>query len=289
MGVALGAVTAVAASVLFSLGFVLQAVEARELPDEDALSLALLIRLVRRPRWVIGLVLSLVGFALHVSALRLAPLAVVQPALTGGLVVLLVAGSRATHQPVRARDVVAVVAISIGVIVAAITASPVSTHSASPLQLCIALLPLAAVALLPYLLRRRGQTSQTRLSLVAALGAGAAYSFTGLTTKLVSDRFAAGDLVGTLWWLLVTASMGWTALLDQTSALQQLDAKRVGVIVYVAPVVIPTVLSALILGGRWASSPANGVALGVALVIVCAGAGALASSEAVAKAESGGP
>ncbi len=289
MGVALGVVTAVAASVLFSLGFVLQAVEARELPDEHALSLALLIRLVRRPRWVIGLVLSLVGFALHVSALRLAPLAVVQPALTGGLVVLLVAGSRATHQPVRARDVVAVVAISIGVIIAAITASPVSTHSASPIQLCIALLPLAAVALLPYLLRRRGQTSQTRLSLVAALGAGAAYSFTGLTTKLVSDRFAAGDLAATLWWLLVTASMGWTALLDQTSALQQLDAKRVGVIVYVAPVVIPTVLSALILGGRWASSPANGVALGVALVIVCAGAGALASSEAVVEAETGGP
>lgn len=289
MGVALGAVTAVAASVLFSLGFVLQAVEARKLPGEDALSLALLIRLVRRPRWVIGVVLTLVGFALHVAALRLAPLAVVQPALTGGLVVLLVAGSRATHQPVRARDAVAVLAISIGVIIAAITASPLSTHSATPLQLCIALLPLAAIALLPYLLRRQGQTSQTRLSLLAALGAGAAYSFTGLTTKLVSDHFAAGDVVGTLLWLLITLSMGWTALLDQTSALQQLEATRVGVIVYVAPVVVPTVLSALILGGRWASSPSKGVALAVGLVIVCAGAGALASSEAVAEAEAGGP
>src|SRR3712207_2058982 len=86
----LGAAAAAAASALFSAGLLLQSLEARGAPRGGG---PLALRLVRRPRWVLGGVLMVAGFGFHVAALFLAPLTVVQPALAAGLLVLLVAGT----------------------------------------------------------------------------------------------------------------------------------------------------------------------------------------------------
>ncbi len=50
----LGIAAALIASVLFNLGIVLQALDARSAPRELAYRVALLTRLVRRPRWMLG-------------------------------------------------------------------------------------------------------------------------------------------------------------------------------------------------------------------------------------------
>ncbi len=80
----LGAVAAVTASALFSLGLVWQSAEARALGRHHRMW-ALLRSLVRRPRWIAGGGLMLAGFGFHTGALSLAPLTVVQPALAAGL------------------------------------------------------------------------------------------------------------------------------------------------------------------------------------------------------------
>src|SRR5438105_1238462 len=89
-----GLLLAALASLLFNAAIVLQATEARAVPADHGLRLSLLGRLLRRPRWVAGIVLSIAAVALQVLALTLAPLTVVQPADAAGLVLLLTVGSR---------------------------------------------------------------------------------------------------------------------------------------------------------------------------------------------------
>ncbi len=284
---ALGALAAVTASVLFSTGMVLQSLEARTIAGKHSLRLSLIALLLGRPRWIAGGLIMLGGFGFHVGALLLAPLSVVQPSLAAGLVVLLIAGARHDAEPVRARDALAVAAISLGVIGVTLTASRGNTLSASPAVLALALSPLAAAAMAPYGLTLLSSGHGRSAGMSAALGAGAAYALTALTTKLVSDRIAAGDWLGAVLWLAITACAAGLALLDQTTALQRRGATQVGVIIYVMPVVVPVLLAAALLGESFAASPTAAVALALSLVAVCAGAASLSGSRHVVGVEAG--
>jgi len=281
---ALGAVAAVTASALFSAGLVLQSLEARTVPAEHSLRLSLIGGLLGRRRWVLGGLLMVVGFGFHVGALLLAPLTVVQPSLAAGLVVLLVVGARSGGEPIRSREVLAVVAISLGVLGLTLTAPERTTISAGDLALAVGLGALGAVALLPHALAALDRRHRQAGSLVATVGAGAAYSLTGLTTKLISDRLDAGDSAGAALWLALTIAGASLALVDQTTALQRRGATQVGVIIYVMPVVVPVLLAPLLVGETWGSSAAP---LALSVAAVCAGAASLAGSRQVSALEEG--
>lgn len=107
----IGLAAALLASVLFNVGVALQALEARATPPVLSLRLGLLGRLLRRPRWVLGLALGGLGVAPQVLAFKDAPFVVVQPALAAGLVLLLLIGSRALGERVGLPEVVGVGAI----------------------------------------------------------------------------------------------------------------------------------------------------------------------------------
>src|SRR5690349_1085624 len=112
----LGIAAAVGASVLYSLGVALQAMDAKRAPHEVHLRLGLARNLVVRPRWLLGTGLSALGWPLQVLALLLAPLVVVQPTLAAGLLVLLVFGQRMLKEHAGRREHIAVAAIVIGVL-----------------------------------------------------------------------------------------------------------------------------------------------------------------------------
>jgi drug/metabolite transporter (DMT)-like permease len=278
---ALGAVAAVTASSLFSAGLVLQSLEARTVPAEHALRLSLIGRLLGRRRWVLGGALMAIGFGFHVGALMLAPLTVVQPSLAAGLLVLLVAGTRTEGGRVGARELAGVAAIALGVVGLTLTAPDRTTLSAGVALLALALGALGAVALLPHALALLASRHRRSGTLLATLGAGAAYALTGLTTKLISDRVDTGDWLGAALWLALTAVAGTLALVDQTTALQRRGATQVGAIIYVMPVVVPVLLAPVLVGEAWSSSPAGGLPLGLSVAAVCCGAGALAGSHTV--------
>ena len=277
---ALGAVAAVAASALFSTGLVLQSLEARTVPAAHALRLSLIGRLLSRLRWVLGGVLMLIGFGLHVGALMLAPLTVVQPSLTAGLLVMLALGRRTDAHPVGVRELGGVAAIALGVVGVTLTAPERTTLSPGAASLVVALSAVGPVALLPHLLAFVEPRYRQSGSLLAALGAGAAYALTGLTTKLLTDRVDAGDWLGAALWLGLTALAGTLALVDQTTALQRPTTTQVGVIIYVMPVVVPVLLAPLLVGENWTSAPVGPVPLALSLAAVCAGAVAVSASRA---------
>ncbi len=277
---ALGAVAAVTASALFSVGLVLQSLEARTVPAEHALRLSLIGGLLGRLRWVVGGVLMVVGFGFHVGALMLAPLTLVQPSLAAGLLVLLAVGRRTDEEPTGPLELGAVAAIALGVVGLVLTAPARTTLSPSAASLALALGPVAAVALLPHALALVEGRERQSGSLVAALGAGAAYALTGLTTKLLSNHVESGDWVGAAFWLALTALAGTLALVDQTTALQGRGATHVGAIVYVMPVAVPVLLAPVLVGESFDSSPVGGIPLALSFAAVCVGAGALARSRA---------
>lgn len=279
--VVLGAAAALAASALFSAGLVLQALETREVHPRHSLHLSLIARLMRRPRWLLGTGLTLLGFLFHVVALLLAPLTVVQPALSAGLLLLLAIAARTHEEDVGALEVGGVVAIAAGVIGLTLTAPERAPPEGASAALVAALAALAAVTLVPYALARLCIARQRPVGTLATIGAGAAYAFIGLTTKLFSDALAEGRWLEGLGWLAATATVGGLGFLSQLTALQRRTATQVGPVLYVMPVLIPVLLAPLVAGEGWGSTPLGGGALAASLAAVCAGTAVLAASSAV--------
>ena len=67
----LSALLALASAFVFGTGVALQLKAALEVPQEYALRLGLLTRLIRRPLWLLGLLCDIAGFALQAAALAM--------------------------------------------------------------------------------------------------------------------------------------------------------------------------------------------------------------------------
>jgi hypothetical protein len=272
----LGIGAAVGASTLYSLGIALQAMDAKEAPHEEHLRPALILGLIKRARWLLGTGLSILGWPLQVLALLLAPLVLVQPALAAGLVVLMFLAQRMLGEHAGRYEYLAMSTIVLGVIGAGLTAPPRSTtHTSEELVIAVVLTGLAAVSLLPYLLRMLGRRSPAAITMV---GAGFAFGWGGVATKLAADDLAQGHLVAAAAWGLATGAASAVGLLSEASALQSRPAIQVAPVVFVTQTVVPVVLAPLLLGERFSATPLGGVPLGISLALLVAGAGLMARS-----------
>ena len=66
--VAFAIVLALLTAFLYALSNVLELTEAEQIPDEYALRVGLMTRLVRRPRWLLGLLSDVFGYASQAAA-----------------------------------------------------------------------------------------------------------------------------------------------------------------------------------------------------------------------------
>ena len=284
---ALGAVAALAASALFSAGLVLQATETRGVDSRYALHFSLIRQLLSRRRWVQGAAVTFLGYPFHVLALVLAPLTVVQPALAAGLLILLFVGARTGGEKVGPREVAGVVAILAGVTAMTLSAPARAAVETQTGPLLAALAVLAAVTLVPYALERLKGECTPGLTTMATFAAGAAYAFSGITTKLVSDDLADDRLVPALGWLAATGVIGGLGFLGQVTALQRRSATRVGPVIYVIPVVVPVVVAPFVTGEEWGETPLGGAVLIASLLVVCVGTALVSGSSSVGRASEG--
>ena len=120
----LGVGVAVCASALYGLSVGLQALEARRVPVRHVLRLSLFGRLARRPLWIIGAILGVLGWVLQAVALSFAPLTLVEPTLATTLIFLLVVGTYALGEHVGFREVVSTFAVAAGVVGLGVGAPP---------------------------------------------------------------------------------------------------------------------------------------------------------------------
>jgi hypothetical protein len=271
----LGIGAAVSASVFYSLGIALQAMDAKEAPHGDHLRLALVWGLIKRGRWMLGTGLSILGWPLQVIALLLAPLVVVQPALAAGLLVLVFVGQRMLGEHAGTHEYIAMAAIVIGVIGAGLCAPPRSTgHTSERLTILLVLTVLAVASLLPYVLRtiRRSPAS------VTIVCAGLAFGWSGIATKLASDDLAHGYFVVAIAWGLATAAASAVGVLSESSSLQARPAIQVAPVVFVTQTIVPVALAPVLFGERFYDTPLGGVPLALSLVLLIVGAVVLVRS-----------
>jgi drug/metabolite transporter (DMT)-like permease len=274
MELLLGIVAGVAASTFYSLGIAVQALDAREAPRSERLRLALLWNLLRRSRWLLGTGLGALGWPCQFAAFYLAPVVVVQPTLATGLLVLLVAGERLLGERPGRYEYLAVGAIILGVVGTAIFAPPRSNSHSGDLRITLVLVAIALLSLLPYLLRSLGHS----IAEITIVGAGLAYAWSAIATKLASDDIHSGHYAVAVAWALSTAAASGVGILSEMSGLQERPAILVAPVVFVVQTVVPIVCAPLLLGEKFTDTPLDGFPLSVSLLVCIAGATALARS-----------
>jgi drug/metabolite transporter (DMT)-like permease len=280
VALAVGALAACLASVLYNTGLLLQAEASRREPVRVAFAPGLLVRLLQRRRWLAGSAIAVLGWPLQAFALTRAPLTVVQPLLAVGLIIPLAFGKRMLGEHVRWRDV-----LNIGVLVAGASllvalAPPRSNVTGVSVQLVIALAVLAAALVCALLL---SAVVRHRRGPMLMLAAGVGFALASITTKLLADTFSRNQWVALAIWLAITAAAGVVALIGEMNALQISAASTVSALVLALETIIPVTLSPFLFGEA-GGSPSSIVLRSAALAVTIGAAIALTRTRPVVEA-----
>ncbi len=201
-----GLALALLASLAQSTGFLFQHIRAAERPPVSILRpLSSLAALLRSRWWLIGLALGIAGFALHLAAMALAPLSLVQAFVAGGLALAVPIAARGFgHSLTRAeRRSVLVMAAALAVLPIGV-AHPTSHLGFDPATLG-AYAGLVAVGALLALLAS-GRRRFAALGLVAGANYGVLDTVLKALTE-IAHRQGIGSALSSPWMLVVGASI----------------------------------------------------------------------------------
>jgi drug/metabolite transporter (DMT)-like permease len=187
--------------------------------------LALLLRLARRPVWLLGFASMILGFVLQITALHYGALALVQPILAIELIFVFgymaVIGSR----PVRRRDWMAAVAMCAGLGLFLFASSPSGgrLHAPGPLWVVAGLLSLGVVGAalaVAFGLGRRPGAAPARRAAVLGAATGISWGFVAAVIKELSSHLSdgLGAIFGN-WSVYVLIGAGAATLLLASHAL----------------------------------------------------------------------
>lgn len=269
-----GLVFAVAAACCYGVGSVLQAAAARRTDATAALDPRLLLRLSGSWRYLLGLVLDVIGFVLALGAVRSAPLFLVQAVLAGFLAVAAVLGAIVFRTPLTRADRVALLVVTAGLALLGLSAAPDTTvvvHPTLPwmvLGATVMLVPLAVV-----LGRRPARAGAVALGAVAGLAFGA----TSVAARIATTGAGSGSGLGRAasiaghlalqpaTWAVVLA--GVLAQLAYATALQRGSVAEATAPLVVAETVVPALVGLALLGDRpragWTAAAVLGFCLAV--------------------------
>lgn len=185
---------ALVAAFLFALGVVLQQRAALDEPDESV-GPGFVLRLIRRPVWLVGITSDILGAIAQAAALGMGRLLVVQPLLASYVIFALPLGAVITHQRVTRRAVFSAVAVAAGLTGFLLLSSPGGGARDAPLLdwIIAALAVIAACAALMTVAGRFGPAPRA-----AFRGAAAGLTFAlsaalikQVVTVLEADGFQA--------------------------------------------------------------------------------------------------
>src|SRR3954451_18254643 len=155
MRVVLAVFLAAATAALYALATSLQALEARRVPTTASLRASLIAKLLRRPLWLAGTAAGVLAWPLQALALSVGSVALVQPAVGFGLVVLLVLGVTVLHERVGLAEVAGVAGVAVAVSILG-WAAPGETGDFTRAGKWVVAAMLLAVAVAPRALRAVG-------------------------------------------------------------------------------------------------------------------------------------
>jgi drug/metabolite transporter (DMT)-like permease len=277
--VVLGLAAALTASALFNVGIVLQAIDARNAPKALALRVGLLLRLFRRPVWVVGWLLGVIGIWPQIVAYGHAPFVVAQPALAVGLLLMLALGVHVLGERVGVKEIIGVCAIIGGVALVA-WGAPAHTEAHRPaLDVIAVVAALSLAGLAPFFVRGTRFDS----GMMTIIGCGCGFAATNVATKLLGDDFNAGHYADAAAWAVVGFGNGVSATLTNMTAFQRRAATVVVPVSTAVQTFLPIVVEPLFLEENWGSASFDGIPLLAGLVLACTGTVLIAGSRAVSE------
>jgi hypothetical protein len=217
--VLIGLALALSASLAQGAGYLCQHLNAAERPPVSARRpLRTLSSMLRSPWWRVGLLLGATGFVLHLSALALAPISLVQAFVAGGLALVAPMAARAFHHHLTRAERRAVPLMAASLAALALGISDPTRHlhfDAASLWLYLAALMLVATLLATAV---EGRFRHPALGLAAGLFYGALDS----STKGLADLFRSDGPAAVMRspLLLVAVAAGVTAFFCFQRALQ---------------------------------------------------------------------
>jgi drug/metabolite transporter (DMT)-like permease len=211
---------ALAAGCMFAVGSVLQQSQAREEPAAEALSWRLLLGLVRRPKWLLGISSDAASFGLQALALAFGPLALVQPLLVSGVLFAIPLAVGLRGRRLHLREWVATVGVAGGLALFLVVASPSAGDPQTSLVDWLAVIGGVAVLMLLGVTLGRARTGPARASFYA-LGAGAAFGLLAALTKTSTWLLSQGAVAFfTAWQPYAMAVVAVVGAVVQQSAFQ---------------------------------------------------------------------
>lgn len=261
---------AIAAAVCFGVASVLQAIAARAAPAGEGVDPRLLVRLLGRLPYVLGVGLDLVGFVAELAALRSLPLFVVQAAVAANLAVTAVVAVRVLRVRLSRREWTAVVAVCVGLAMLGLSSGHEHPAHVSLTFRLVMLCCVAAIAVAGMLAGRlRDQAARS-----AALGfaAGLGFGFVAVGSRVVTS-LAPLDLLRDPATYVVGAG-GLVAMLFFATALQRGSVTTTTAAVVVAETLMPALIGVFLLGDD--TRPGFTWVAVVGFVVAVAGALALA-------------
>jgi hypothetical protein len=275
--VLIGVLAALAAATFYAAGVALQSLDARHARSDDVLRASLLVGLLRRPRWLIGSAVSLLGWPLQALALAEAPLAVVQPALAFNLVVLLVIARRLSPEAIPRADVFGALAITAGVVALSVTAPTRGGDSGSRTIVLVAVL--GVIAALPLVFRNQTR----RVAILVPAIAGVGFTLLAIATRLAEDSFGDDRHLVCACWLAVAGLAAYAATVCEMSAMHTRAATLVVPVTVSVESVLPIIVAPLALSEHLPGSTGSRAILAVGLLLIVGGVSILGRTPALAE------
>jgi drug/metabolite transporter (DMT)-like permease len=187
----LGLLLAGLSALVSQVGFLLRHRGAVEAPDVDVRHpLRTTVALFRSKWWSIGYALAVVAYLLHVGALTLAALSLVQAVLAGGLVVLGVVAERFFGFKLERRQWAGVILTATGLALLALTGEARSGQDSADYSLAAMLgfeAALAAIGVV-LILSCRGKGASPQAGILLGLSAGLLFTITHVAVKALSGK-----------------------------------------------------------------------------------------------------
>lgn len=280
----LGLLAAVAGAGAFGVAAVLQAVAARREQGGTGLDPRLLLRLLHHRVFSVAVLLNLLGFVLHVTALRSLPLFLTQTIISASVVVTAVLGARVFRLTPTRVEWGAVLGVCVGITLLAATASHGTAATPDP-SLGASLLPAALLVAVAGAIVARvpGRVGASVLGVVSGLG----FAIVAIGGRVLPDLSPPALATQPATYALVVA--GPVAFLLYAVALQRAAVMTATSSLVLTQTLVPALVGVVLLGDQVRSGGAALAVIGIALAV--AGATTLARFDPylLAEAPSGAP
>lgn len=242
---------ALGAALLYALASVLQQRAAGEAPADRSLRLGLLVGLLARPLWLIGILADGAGFVLQFAALDHGSLVLVQPLLVSGLLFALPLSAALTHRRLTPSEWLGSAATVAGLSLFLVVAAPGPGHdtASNMAWLVTGVCTLVPIAVLVGVSRSTG--GALKAGLMAAAG-GIFYGLAAALTKVTAQEFHHGIVhtLATTWEPYALVVCAVVAMVVVQSAFQAGPLRWSLPTLTVVDPVVSIVIGALALGER---------------------------------------